>query len=78
MTDRRSEKARKKATGSPGLRALRRPAAQGSPEFDLAYTRTGPSDGCPSLFSPADPDWHRYSRIGNFARGQPNTASTPS
>ena len=55
MTDRRIENARRKATGSPGLRTLRRPAVEGSPEFDLAYTRTGPSDGVPVVVLPGGP-----------------------
>lgn len=51
----RSEKARARAARSPGLRAVRRPASGNNPEFDLAYTRTGPRGTLPVVVLPGGP-----------------------
>lgn len=51
----RSGKARKMAEKSPGLRTVCRPASGENPEFDLAYTRTGPRGGLPVVVLPGGP-----------------------
>lgn len=43
------------ASKSPGLRTLRRPATTNCPEFDLAYTRTGPQSATPVVVLPGGP-----------------------
>lgn len=41
--------------GTPGLRRVRRPQSTHSPEFDLAYTRTGPRTSTPTVILPGGP-----------------------
>lgn len=41
--------------GTPGLRRIRRPAHAQSPEFDLAYARTGPRTKTPTVIIPGGP-----------------------
>ncbi|MDZ7917340.1 MAG: alpha/beta fold hydrolase [Rhodococcus sp. (in: high G+C Gram-positive bacteria)] len=50
-----TDKLRRLASASPGLRSLRRPATADSPEFDLAYTRTGPPSTLPVVVLPGGP-----------------------
>ncbi|WP_415975964.1 alpha/beta fold hydrolase [Rhodococcus sp. 077-4] len=54
MTD-KEEKLRGLASTSPGLRRLRRQATADCPEFDLAYTRTGPPSTRPVVVLPGGP-----------------------
>ncbi len=51
----RSDKFRTIAEESPGLRTVRRPMSGKNPEFDLAYTRTGPRGGLPVVVLPGGP-----------------------
>lgn len=43
------------ASSTPGLRRIRRPAAEGSPDFDLAYVRSGPRGLPPAVVIPGGP-----------------------
>lgn len=43
------------ASGTPGLRAIRRPETEDAPAFDLAYVRTGPRGGIPAVIIPGGP-----------------------
>ncbi|WP_183130267.1 alpha/beta fold hydrolase [Rhodococcus sp. SBT000017] len=52
---RNQDKLRRLASTSPGLRSLRRPATTNCPEFDLAYTRTGPPSATPVVVLPGGP-----------------------
>ncbi|MFZ1382115.1 MAG: hypothetical protein WAS54_04910, partial [Scrofimicrobium sp.] len=38
-----------------GIRRVHRPAAPGSPAFDLAYVRTGPRQAIPTVIIPGGP-----------------------
>jgi proline iminopeptidase len=46
---------RAQALKTPGLRVVRRPPTAKNPQFDLAYTRTGPSSGRPVVILPGGP-----------------------